>query len=156
MAKFVVKDINDDTAPRKPAMDEVRDINGLPPMPKPATQNPNVAVQPIPVMMVSETPHDEVVEQEAIAVEAEAKVEEKVVDQQINKEEEHWMKSYWRPAMAWLWMAICACDFIVFPVMYHPWVSLTLSNGGIIHAAFAAVVGVSAWSRGQEKLAKLN
>ncbi len=155
MAKFVIKDINDDSAPRKPAMDEVREINGLPPIPKPATVNPNAPVS-IPVMMVSETSRDEVIEQEAIAVQLETRVEEKVVDEQINKEEEHWMKSYWRPGMAWLWMLICFFDFIIFPIAYHPWAALTLSNGGLIHAAFAAVVGVSAWSRGQEKLAKIN
>lgn len=155
MAKFVIKDINDDSAPRKPAMDEVREINGLPPIPKPATVNLNAPVS-IPVMMVSETSRDEVIEQEAIAVQLETRVEEKVVDEQINKEEEHWMKSYWRPGMAWLWMLICFFDFIIFPIAYHPWAALTLSNGGLIHAAFAAVVGVSAWSRGQEKLAKIN
>ena len=105
MAKFVIKDINDDSAPRKPAMDEVREINGLPPIPKPATVNLNAPVS-IPVMMVSETSRDEVIEQEAIAVQLETRVEEKVVDEQINKEEEHWMKSYWRPGMAWLWMLI--------------------------------------------------
>ena len=136
-------------------MDEVREINGLPPIPKPATVNPNAPVS-IPVMMVSETSRDEVIEQEAIAVQLETRVEEKVVDEQINKEEEHWMKSYWRPGMAWLWMLICFFDFIIFPIAYHPWAALTLSNGGLIHAAFAAVVGVSAWSRGQEKLAKIN
>jgi hypothetical protein len=82
--------------------------------------------------------------------------------------EEHWIKSYWRPAMGWLYMCICFTDFVVFPLMtmvlpilfkrngivdnYQAWVSLTLSNGGIIHLAFGAILGVTAWCRSQEKL----
>lgn len=81
---------------------------------------------------------------------------------------ENWVKSYWRPAMGWLYMAICAFDFIIFPLMtifypvfakllgveganYTPWESLTLTNGGLIHMAFGAILGVAAWTRGQEK-----
>jgi len=29
--------------------------------------------------------------------------------------EEHWMKTYWRPAMAWVYMAICIFDFLIMP-----------------------------------------
>lgn len=73
--------------------------------------------------------------------------------------EEHWIKSYWRPAMGWLYMLICAFDFIIFPMLsmvlpgfikgmtYTPWKSITLDNGGMIHIAFGAVLGVSAWAR---------
>ena len=80
---------------------------------------------------------------------------------------EHWMKAFWRPAMGWLYMAICFADFIVFPALsmflpviergfglqigYTPWQSLTLSNGGLIHLAFGAILGVSAYGRTQEK-----
>lgn len=35
--------------------------------------------------------------------------------------EEGWMKSYWRPAMAFVYMAICVFDFIIMPV----WVQKT-------------------------------
>jgi hypothetical protein len=90
----------------------------------------------------------------------------------LQKQSEHWMKTYWRPAMGWLYMAICAFDFIIGPVMsmtmpiilrglgadnitYTPWESLTLSNGGLIHLAFGAILGITAWTRGQEKLSKL-
>jgi len=31
-------------------------------------------------------------------------------------DEEGWMKSYWRPAMAFVYMAICIFDFIIMPV----------------------------------------
>lgn len=103
---------------------------------------------------------------------AQAAIDDKVIDEQIKKEEEHWVKAYWRPAMGWLYMAMCAMDFIVFPIFsmiqpivmrafkyemtYVAWQSLTLSNGGMIHIAFGAILGVAAYTRGQEKLAKIN
>lgn len=84
-------------------------------------------------------------------------------------QEENWIRAYWRPAMGWLYMLICFADFIFFPllamfipailrthgvpdVMYVPWASLTLSNGGLIHLAFGAILGVTAWTRGMEKI----
>ena len=101
-------------------------------------------------------------------------------EQQLREEEEanskkqgeHWMKAYWRPAMGWLYMLICAFDFIVGPLLsmampiylkslgaatisYTQWQSLTLANGGLIHLAFGAILGVTAWTRGQEKIAKM-
>lgn len=71
--------------------------------------------------------------------------------------------------MGWLYMLICFMDFVVFPLLtmftpvimksfgvvdvaYAAWESLTLSNGGIMHLAFGAILGVTAWTRGQEKL----
>jgi hypothetical protein len=83
---------------------------------------------------------------------------------------EHWMSKYWRPAMGWLYMLICFMDFCVFPLLsmflpviermfglqmgYVPWNSLTLSNGGLIHLAFGAILGVSAYGRTQENIKK--
>jgi len=84
-------------------------------------------------------------------------------------QEENWIRAYWRPAMGWLYMLICFADFIFFPllamfipailknygvseVVYVPWTSLTLSNGGLIHLAFGAILGVTAWTRGMEKI----
>jgi ABC-type Fe3+ transport system permease subunit len=81
-----------------------------------------------------------------------------------HRQEENWVKSYWRPAMGWLYMAICAFDFIIFPMImifstvlgiqpvYKEWTSLTLSNGGLIHFSFGAILGVAAYTRGLEKL----
>ena len=86
---------------------------------------------------------------------------------QAGGEPEHWMSKYWRPAMGWLYMLICFMDFCVFPMLsmflpviermfglqmgYVPWQSLTLSNGGLIHLAFGAILGVSAYGRTKEK-----
>jgi len=85
------------------------------------------------------------------------------------KEPEHWMKSFWRPAMGWLYMLICFMDFVAFPMIsmflpiiekgfgvqmgYTAWQSLTLSNGGLIHLAFGGILGVSAFGRTMEKKA---
>jgi hypothetical protein len=85
------------------------------------------------------------------------------------KGNEHWLKSFWRPAMGWLYMGICFMDFIGFPLLtiflpiifkpfgltmpYTAWKSLTLDNGGLIHIAFGAILGVAAFSRGAEKAA---
>ena len=85
------------------------------------------------------------------------------------QEPEHWMKSFWRPAMGWLYMLICFMDFVAFPMIsmflpiieksfgmqmgYIAWQSLTLSNGGLIHLAFGGILGVSAYGRTKEKTA---
>lgn len=78
--------------------------------------------------------------------------------------QEHWLKEYWRPSMGWLYMAICAFDFIIFPLIsmflpnithqpYAVWKSLTLEGGGLIHLSFGAILGITSWTRGREKLA---
>jgi hypothetical protein len=102
---------------------------------------------------------------------AQTSIDDKLVDEQMKKEDEHWAKAYWRPAMGWLYMVICFMDFVGFPmitmflpvifkgigvqVTYVAWQSLTLSNGGLIHLAFGAILGVTSFMRGQEKLAKI-
>ena len=78
--------------------------------------------------------------------------------------DEHWAKSYWRPAMGWLYMVICACDFVLFPVlhaviqtMYYDasiltqWNPITLQGAGLVHLAFGAILGIAAWGRSKEK-----
>lgn len=73
--------------------------------------------------------------------------------------EETWIKQYWRPAIAWQYFAVCLFDFIVFPaVSFHfgvTWKPLTLQESGFYHMSMAAIIGVSAWTRGQEKIEKL-
>ena len=80
------------------------------------------------------------------------------------KQNEDWIKSKWRPAMGWLYMVICFCDFVMFPILsmfmpvlikmqYVAWKSITLDNGGLIHLAFGAILGITAFGRTQEKVA---
>ena len=76
---------------------------------------------------------------------------------------ETWINKKWRPAMAWIYMATCVTDFIVFPVLWaifqsytghavEPWEPLTLKGAGLFHLSMGAILGVTAWSRGQEKI----
>ena len=97
-----------------------------------------------------------------------AKNEGRLIDAGIRRQNEHWVKAYWRPMMGWLYMMICFMDFIGFPFMswmapvvyktfnmslsYTAWVPLTLTNGGLIHLAFGAILGVTAWTRGMDKI----
>lgn len=83
-----------------------------------------------------------------------------------NKED--WMQKRWRPAMGWMYMTVCIFDFIIFPILFtvvqfweveavndafRQWEPLTLIGGGLFHLAMGAVLGISSWSRGQEKIA---
>jgi hypothetical protein len=74
--------------------------------------------------------------------------------------EESWLKQYWRPAVAWQYFAVCIFDFIVFPAAYmyfvnQQWDPLTLKESGFYHLAMAAIIGVAAWTRGQEKIKRI-
>jgi hypothetical protein len=77
---------------------------------------------------------------------------------------EGWFNNRWRPAMAWLWFTVTACDFIVFRIfnaiwygnVYHEYHPITLEGGGSFHLAMGAVVGVATWQRTQEKMAIYN
>ena len=81
--------------------------------------------------------------------------------------EEDWMTKKWRPMMAITYMAINLFDFIFGPILYNllqywnpgqavgMWVPLTLQGGGLVHIAFGAILGISAFTRGQEKVAQI-
>jgi hypothetical protein len=90
--------------------------------------------------------------------------EQKAEDKQV----EDWMTKKWRPMMAVMYMCVCSFDFIVAPVLwavvqfwetqaandaFRQWQPLTLQGAGLFHMAMGAVLGITAWSRGQEKLA---
>ncbi|ATV46194.1 hypothetical protein [Lake Baikal phage Baikal-20-5m-C28] len=85
-----------------------------------------------------------------------------------NKAPEDWMQSRWRPAMGWMYMAVCVFDFIIFPILwavvqfwensvandaFRQWSPLTLQGAGLFHMAMGAVLGVAAYGRTQEKVA---
>ena len=86
---------------------------------------------------------------------------------QIKPEDETWINKKWRPAMAWMYMVVCIFDFIIFPILYtfaqiskfssnitqiDQWDPLTLMGAGLFHMAMGAILGITAWSRGQEKM----
>jgi hypothetical protein len=81
---------------------------------------------------------------------------------------EDWMNSKWRPMMGWMYMVVCMCDFILFPVLWSvlhatlhtanmaQWNPLTLQGAGLFHIAMGAVLGIAAFGRTQEKLGGAN
>jgi hypothetical protein len=81
------------------------------------------------------------------------------------KQQEDWMNRKWRPAMGWTYMVICILDFALFPIGWSvlqalaegtvtsQWDPLTLKGAGLFHMAMGAILGIAAWSRGQEKIA---
>lgn len=85
----------------------------------------------------------------------------------MSKKQDTWFQKYWRPMMAVAYMVIILFDFIVAPILWSilqaiaagtvtlQWAPLTLLSGGIFHAAMGAVLGISAFTRGQEKVERL-
>jgi hypothetical protein len=81
--------------------------------------------------------------------------------------DDSWIQKYWRPAMSIVYMVIIVFDFILFPIFWSivqvygygvvslQWNPMTLLAGGIFHAAMGAVLGISAWTRGKEKIQRL-
>ena len=72
---------------------------------------------------------------------------------------ESWLKQYWR-AVAWQYFAVCIFDFIIFPALFmyftqQQWDPITLKEGGFYHLSMAAIIGVAAWTRGQEKITRI-
>jgi hypothetical protein len=79
------------------------------------------------------------------------------------KEKENWINNRWRPMMGWMYFVVCITDFILFPVLWAifkasvgetvtAWEPLTLQGAGLFHVAMGAILGVTAWSRGREKM----
>jgi hypothetical protein len=85
--------------------------------------------------------------------------------QATEQQQQDWMAKRWRPAMGWLYMAVCAFDFIIAPILwsitqayYHivpfvQWQPLTLQGAGLFHIAMGAVLGIAAYGRTKEKMA---
>lgn len=42
---------------------------------------------------------------------------------------------------------------VITKAAYAAWVPLTLSNGGLIHLSFGAIIGLYTWQRSAEKIA---
>lgn len=144
----------------------------VPPKQQPVTEtviiNTTVSSAPPPPVSpapVTPAPVATSAQSQMVSAEAQAEMDKKILDSQLAKQDEHWMKAYWRPAMGWLYMLMCFCDFVAFPIIsmfmpivsklpYVAWQSLTLSNGGLIHLAFGGILGVTAYGRTQEKINK--
>jgi hypothetical protein len=77
----------------------------------------------------------------------------------------NFINSKWRPMMAFIYMITCACDFVIFPILWSllqalshgnvtsQWMPLTLQGAGLYHIAMGAVLGIAAYGRSQEKIA---
>lgn len=102
---------------------------------------------------------------------------------------EQWYSKSWRPAVAFVYMAICVFDFALLPLYFAyinhavlithladaalkfppehqmaalrqmhdmlAWQPVTLQAHGFFHGSMAALLGVSAYQRSKEKIAKL-
>ena len=81
------------------------------------------------------------------------------------KKKRSWLFTTWRPLMAFQYLAVCLFDFMLAPICtamfyywtgqageYAAWKPITLQGGGTYHLAMMAIVGVSAWSHGREKM----
>ena len=176
---------DDPEAMAKPAHDEVAELHAADPLPPPPPPPPSTPVQQTVVVdtaggmgMGAAMMNQQNFQQSQATAQyqaqasvglAQTNIDQEIFQEQSKKEDEHWAKAFWRPAMGWLYMVICFMDFVGFPLLtiflpiifkpfglvmpYQAWSSLTLSNGGLIHLAFGAILGVSAFSRGQEKIA---
>lgn len=82
---------------------------------------------------------------------------------------ESWMQSQWRPLMAMVYMIVILFDFVVGPIMWSlvqaisfagttliPWHPVSLESGGLFHIAMGSVLGISAFTRGQEKMKRID
>jgi hypothetical protein len=86
----------------------------------------------------------------------------KSLDVLVDVKDQNWIRTAWRPMMAWQYFIVCICDFIIFPLIAFwlahkqgvdwKWEPMTLKDGGFYHMAMGIIVGVSAWQRGQENL----
>ena len=77
------------------------------------------------------------------------------------------IKTYWRPAMAWQYFFVCLFDFLIAPAMhmwfysdninnYVQWQPISLAgSGAMYHAAMGVIIGVYVWSRGKEKINRI-
>jgi hypothetical protein len=84
------------------------------------------------------------------------------------KKKEDWMNTKWRPMMGWMYMIVCICDFVLFPILWSliqalhggrvdtQWSPITLNGAGLFHMAMGAILGIAVYGRTQEKLNGVN
>ena len=154
MPKFGLPD--EEPVATKPAMD----------MLPPATKGAGASIQtswtdPSPRSYAAPAPQVQQLSEAAQL--AKIELEKKQWEAENAKQNEDWMVKKWRPAMGWCYMVICVLDMAIFPVLWSivqvmtkspltQWNPLTLQGAGLFHLAMGAVLGIAAWSRGQEKI----
>ena len=82
----------------------------------------------------------------------------------LDKDATDWINKKMRPAMGWVYMLTCTCDFVLFPILWSilqvmnsgqvtsQWQPLTLQGAGLYHIALGAVLGIAAYGRTKEKV----
>ena len=81
-----------------------------------------------------------------------------------SRSHDNWIKTMWRPALAWSYVVINLFYFAIGPIMYNmleywnpgqeldAWTSVTLQGGGLYHLSMGAIIGISSHGRTKEKL----
>jgi hypothetical protein len=82
----------------------------------------------------------------------------------VKNTNESWINCKWRPAMGWMYFAVCIFDFILFPVLWSllqatmsgnvtaSWEPITLHGAGLFHVAMGAILGIAVYGRTKEKV----
>lgn len=82
----------------------------------------------------------------------------------VKNTNEDWINKKWRPVMGWMYMLVCTCDFVVFPILWSllqayshgqvtsQWQPVTLQGAGLFHISMGAVLGIAAYGRTKEKM----
>jgi hypothetical protein len=78
---------------------------------------------------------------------------------------ENWFIKYWRPAVGWAFVVIILFDFILAPLITFAfikagllashWVPLTLDAAGTFYISMGIILGVTSYTRGQEKIEQI-
>jgi hypothetical protein len=79
---------------------------------------------------------------------------------------ETFLQSHWRPLLSVAYMIIIIFDFVVAPILWGlliaytggdiaQWTPITLDSSGLFHVTAGSVLGVSAFTRGQEKIKRI-
>jgi hypothetical protein len=83
----------------------------------------------------------------------------------VENDNTDWINRKWRPAMGWVYLLTCVCDFVIFPILWSilqavskgqvtsQWQPVTLMGAGLYHVSMGAIIGITAYGRTQEKLA---
>ena len=95
---------------------------------------------------------------------SESSESEKVI---VADNNQNWLNTKCRPAMAWMYMSVCIFDFMIAPIFWslvqvfgkgvvqNQWNPLTLQGAGFFHLSMGAILGITAYGRTQEKMQEM-